>query len=230
MSRPLALAEGRHEVKFVAGATSRPFLEVWLRTHVAGFRELHPERRVNNVYFDTPDYGAYRQNLLGANSRRKLRLRWYGDARDPETTILELKIRRNGLGWKASHPVGRLPLSDAAWPEIRSSVSRRLPAEWRVLFDESPLPMLINRYRRRYFESSDGCVRVTLDWDQAAFDQRLGSRPNLARRAALPDSLVLEFKFQPPARRAASEMIQGLPLRISRNSKYAIGVAAIAYA
>ena len=230
MNRSLALEDARHEVKFVGDATCRPILEAWIRTHAAGFLEPHPARRVSNAYFDTHGYRAYQQNLMGASSRRKLRLRWYGEAFDPEQAALELKIRRNGLGWKVSHPVGQLPLSGNPWCEIRRTVSRRLPAEARILFEESAFPVLINTYQRRYFESADRRVRVTLDWDQAGFDQRFGSHPNLTRRANLPDTLVVEFKFQPRARRAASEMIQGLPLRVSRNSKYVVGVATITHA
>ena len=230
MSGPLTLEDARHEVKFVGDATCRPTLEAWIRTHAAGFLEPHPARRVSSAYFDTHGYRAYQQNLMGATSRRKLRLRWYGEASDPEQAALELKIRRNGLGWKVSHPVGRLPLSGDSWCEIRRSVSRRLPAEARIPFEESSFPVLINSYQRRYFESPDRGVRVTLDWDQKAFDQRFGSHPNLTRRADLPDTLVVEFKFLPRARRAASEMIQGLPLRVSRNSKYVIGVATITHA
>jgi hypothetical protein len=226
----LPLEDARHEVKFVGDAACRPILEAWIRTHAAGFLEHHPTRRVNNVYLDTHGYRAYEDNLMGASSRRKLRLRWYGDAPDPEQAALELKIRRNGLGWKVSYPVGPLHLSGVRWCEIRRAVGLRLPAEARILFEENAFPVLINTYRRRYFESSDRRVRVTLDWDQAAFDQRFGGHPNLTRRANLQDTLVVEFKFRPPARRAASEMIQGLPLRVSRNSKYVIGVATITHA
>jgi hypothetical protein len=44
----------------------------------------------------------------------------------------------------------------------------------------------------------------------------------------MPDTLVLEFKFGPHDRRLASRMMQNLPVRVSRNSKYLIGVQAIA--
>ena len=87
--------------------------------------------------------------------------------------------------------------------------------------------ILINRYRREYFVSPDGKVRVTLDARQAVYDQRPRPRPNLSRRANLPDTLVLEIKFGRSDRKLGSNMMRGIPIRVSRNSKYVIGVRAI---
>jgi hypothetical protein len=69
---------------------------------------------------------------------------------------------------------------------------------------------------------------VTIDWDQRVLDQRVVPAPNLSRLANLTESMVIEFKFAPEDRAFASEAIQGFPVRVSRNSKYVIGVQAIA--
>jgi hypothetical protein len=87
--------------------------------------------------------------------------------------------------------------------------------------------VLINRYHRQYFESPGGKVRATLDFRQSVFDQRLASRPNLRRAANLPDTLVVEIKFLPSDRELGERAIDGLPIRVSRNSKYMIGVESI---
>jgi len=87
--------------------------------------------------------------------------------------------------------------------------------------------VLINRYCRRYFASGDGRVRVTLDWNQRVFDQQRRSTPNFERVSNAADSLVVEFKFAPEDHARARRAIQGIPLRLSRNSKYAVGVGFI---
>jgi hypothetical protein len=59
------------------------------------------------------------------------------------------------------------------------------------------------------------------------FDQRLAAHPNLVRRANLPDTLVMEIKFHRADHAFGSEVAQGTPIRVSRNSKYMIGVQSI---
>ncbi|MCB0625979.1 MAG: VTC domain-containing protein, partial [Saprospiraceae bacterium] len=69
--------------------------------HPASFRPLHPERQINNVYFDTCDLAAYQQNLMGVADRRKIRLRWYGEgATRMNAAQLEIKSRSNETGSK----------------------------------------------------------------------------------------------------------------------------------
>jgi hypothetical protein len=85
-----------------------------------------------------------------------------------------------------------------------------------------------NRYFRDYFLSRDGMVRVTIDTQQAVWDQRFKPRPNLTRRANLPRSLVVEFKFDRENCDVASQLVQGMPIRVSRHSKYINAVRAIA--
>ena len=110
---------------------------------------------------------------------------------------------------------------------LRRRLRASLVPEGKLWLDAHPTPVLINRYDRLYFETPDGSLRATLDRHQAVFDQRLKSRPNLRYRSNLPDSVVVEIKFHRADRRRATEVIEGLPLRVSRNSKYVIGVRSI---
>ncbi len=223
-----ALEQLRHEIKFVTRANERAAILQWVRNHWAGFGEPYPDRVVNNVYFDSFELAAFHENLSGTSRRSKVRWRWYGDTRVPERGTLEVKRRRGGLGWKLSFPTGGGDLSHASWQQLRRRIRGHLDCKARIWFDANPLPILINRYRRRYFASGDGRVRLTMDWDQKVYDQKLRSRPNLRRTANLPDTLVVELKFPVREYANASAIIQGLPLRLSRNSKYVIGVQSIA--
>jgi hypothetical protein len=227
MSEPFGVDDARFEVKFVARAGERHGLERWARTHWAGFFERYPPRVVNSVYFDSYEYYSYEAAACESREREKLRLRWYGDLHRVAKGAVERKSRRARLGWKATYPVGALSLAGVRWTEIRQTIAARLPACARLRFDAVPAPVLVTRYQRRYLVSAGENIRMTIDWDQRLFDQRLASTPNFERETRMPDTVVLEFKFGPDDRRLASRMMQELPVRVSRNSKYLIGVQAI---
>jgi len=219
--------DARYEIKFVSDATRHHELEHWIRMNPAGFRTSYPPRWVNNVYFDTPDLFAFAENLSGASDRAKVRLRWYGETFAPERTKLEVKRRRNTFGWKHIYPTGPVDLGRDRWAEIRRSLRKDLPPMGQAWFDAHPQPVLINRYHRQYFETPGGKLRATLDWHQQVWDQRLRARPNINNRANLPDTLVVEIKFQREYDRLGRLAIDGIPIRVSRNSKYMIGVESI---
>jgi hypothetical protein len=219
--------DARYEVKFVADATRYHELERWILLNPAGFRTSYPPRQVNNVYFDSQDLHAYAENLSGASARSKVRLRWYGETNRPESTILEVKRRRNHLGWKFHYPGGALDFGALAWLGLRRQIRKRLSPEGRIWLDTHPQPVLINRYHRQYFESPEGRLRATLDWRQTVLDQRLKARPNLRQCANLPDTLVMEIKFHRADYALGSAVTRETPIRVSRNSKYMIGVQSI---
>jgi len=219
----------RVEIKFSAAELHRDNLVMWLRLHPAGFCSPFPPRWVNNLYYDTHDYGAYADNTSGASSRAKVRYRWYGESRTPDAGALEVKCKRNFFGWKLRFDVAEAPYRpgiDAR--SLRRAVLGQLPASGREWLSAYPFPVLLNRYRRRYFVSADSRIRVTLDTDQSVWDQRYKSHPNLSIRANLPPVLVVEFKFDRRDRELASRCMTGMPIRVGRHSKYMSGTSVIA--
>ncbi|MCR9093691.1 MAG: VTC domain-containing protein [bacterium] len=228
MDDQLLAGTERFEVKFLGQASAQDVIETWIREHAAGFVRPYPPRFVNSTYFDTYDLGAFEENLVGASAREKVRLRWYGREPESDRSTLEVKLRRNKLGWKLSYPVVGVPRHDVPWQTLRADLRRQLPDDARVRFDLNPAVALVNQYYRHYFVSGDGRVRLTVDTDLKAFDQRFGRTPRLERSIDMPAILVVEFKFAPEDRAAAMKMVQGIPLRVSRSSKYAIACALIA--
>ena len=218
----------RLEIKFVAYEINYHTLLHWLRMHPAGFVAPYPDRRVNNIYFDTHNYLAFTDNLSGASSRTKVRYRWYGESLGPDVGTLEIKNKRNYFGWKLRYKVSEAPYrEDANWRAIRKLLLEQLPPDGRKWLDANPLPVMINRYLRKYYLSSDGKVRATIDTQQAVWDQRFKPSPNLTRTANLARTIVIEFKFDRKDRDLASRILQGIPVRVSRHSKYINGVRAI---
>ncbi|HDN27914.1 MAG TPA: polyphosphate polymerase domain-containing protein [Thioploca sp.] len=218
----------RHEIKFVAYHIHYHHILHWLHLHPAGFIVPYPERWVNNIYFDTADYTAYTDNLLGASARTKVRYRWYGKSQTPAAGTLEIKQKRNYFGWKLHFEINDAPYTPGAnWKGIYQLLSRQLPPKGKNWLDTNPLPVLINRYFRKYFVSADGKFRVTLDNYQTVWDQRFKMYPNFSHRAILPNTFVVELKFDRTDGALASQLIQGIPIRVSRHSKYINGVRAI---
>jgi hypothetical protein len=219
----------RLEIKFVAYEDKENVLLRWLNLHPAGFTSPYPERWVNNVYFDTHNNTAYVENLSGASSRTKVRYRWYGKKQNPGAGTLEIKCKRNYFGWKLRYNIQNAPYEEAAtWRKIRNLLSEQLSPEGKLWLHFNPFPVLINRYHRKYFLSSDKKIRITVDTKQEVWDQRFKPKPNYLNKTNLPKTLVVEVKFDRKDRELASQVLQGIPLRVSRHSKFMSGVKAIA--
>ena len=218
----------RLEIKFVSYGYNFDTLLNWIHLHPSGFYSPFPDRQVNNVYFDGHNYTAYTENLSGASERTKVRYRWYGRSVEPTTGTLEIKHKRNYFGWKLLYRVKSPPYGpEMSWSSIRENIRNQISEQGRFWLDLNPFPILLNRYRRMYFVSWNGKIRVTIDNNQTVFDQRFKSKPNFLNKANLPDTLIVEIKFARKDREFASQAIQGLPIRVSRHSKYMTGVNAI---
>jgi hypothetical protein len=221
--------EARMEIKFVAYRTDINTIERWLALHPLAFSLAHPDRHINNVYFDNFDYRAYAENLSGASERNKVRYRWYGNHIEPAAGCLEIKRKRNYFGWKEKYKVSKAPYRpNANWATIREEIETQITPRGSIWLADNPAPMIINRYVRRYFVSSCQRLRATIDWDQAVWDQRYQSQPNFNIKAHLPDTVVVELKFARDERELASAAIQGIPLRVGRHSKYMNAIRAVA--
>ncbi len=218
----------RHEVKFAAYTIRHAYIERWLKDHAAGFTSPYPSRQINNVYFDTWDYRAFSENLAGVSRRAKVRYRWYGEDVGPAPGTLEVKHRRNQLGWKERFDVNlRVWTPGWSWHDVRYSLIEQIPGPARLWLDRNPQAVFINRYKRDYFISGDGRIRATIDTRQRALDQRLRNVPNFSNEAILQDTLVLEFKFAPEDRQIAVGVLEDVPVRLGRHSKYMNAVRSI---
>jgi hypothetical protein len=217
--------ETRFELKFVTDATHYYRWRHWIMVHPSGFRVAYPTRQINNIYFDTYDLDSYQDNLLGGSVRLKLRYRWYGENPEPGPGSLELKCKRNLLGWKLRYTIDPFPSTNGRnWQKIKRQMRCRLSQEWRVLFDYYPHVILINRYVREYFVSQDGKVMLNLDFRNRFFNQYHKIKPNFKSKENARDIVILEVKSAREEYGAVSNLMQSLPIRLSRHSKYVVGV------
>lgn len=219
------VGEQRYEIKLRADHFDMPRVMTLLRLHSVGFSTSYPQRRVNNIYFDTPDLSSVEENLAGISVRRKMRLRWYGDTTKIVRGTWEIKCKVAGLGWKITQPMeAEISLQGTEWKDVLKILwehsSDTISAQLRL----GLVPTLINYYSRRYFESRDGYIRATVDFEQTFFDQRFSSSPNLKRRLLNTDGIIVELKAAPDQFDLLAKSVQQFPLRVTRNSKYMTGI------
>jgi hypothetical protein len=204
----------RYERKYRIEGLPIPWVEQVLRSHPAGFRTLYPNRRVNNIYFDTAGLDEFYQNVAGNPQRRKHRLRWYGEAKSVlPATVFEIKIKDNELGRKESQHLG-----DATWSDLRNHFGAAGALKYLPL-----RPVLVNSYERSYWATANGKFRITLDWDLAFAPFDWNSPP--ANFHYLPDdAVILELKYEQDHDDEAKAIFDHLPFRLSKNSKYVMGI------
>lgn len=203
----------RYERKFPSATLSNRTLEYLVRQHPAGFRRAYPDRQINNVYFDSPGWRTFYDNLAGISDRTKYRLRWYGRRHDLiEAGQFELKRKENLLGTKTIYRLEEHFLPDQI---------AQIPARIASIAANALFPVLLNTYERSYYESVDGCFRLTIDRNLrcSAFQDR----GLITQR--FPEHLkVVELKYDQEDDDRLDEFTQYWPLRLHRFSKYVLGM------
>lgn len=218
----------RYEFKIPCDGTLLPGIQAWVRLHPVHWRVAYPPRQVNNIYFDSFDFQSLNANLSGVGQRQKLRLRWYGRSLVRVTGAqLELKCRQGAVGWKEIAPFsGVLWLEHTPWSALMSDLRGGLEARgvhWLAHYGQ---PTLINAYQRSYFETPDGELRLTLDTQLQAYDQRSSAYPNLHQKALQSGGMVLEVKSltDNAAVDRVTALLATFPARVGRFSKYLQGL------
>jgi len=211
----------RQEIKFVTNHYNYHEIILWIRMNEHNFVNAYQDRWINSIYFDTYDYHSYVANLSGQSARTKLRYRWYGKKKYPSAGQLEVKIKRNFFGWKKTFPVANDPYKEGDnWRKVIKNIACQLPGDVAHMLRSYNFPVIINRYKRSYYVSSDKKIRITVDRSQTVYDQRHKAFPELDRESNLPDTVVTEIKFDRNDSRIANKIMQGFPVRVSRHSKY----------
>ncbi len=221
-------APPRYERKFLLERHDRAAAALLVLTHPAHFSAEFADRHVNNVYLDGAARRAYFDHVDGIGTRHKLRLRWYGAAAGRiEGAALELKSRRGMVvtkrGWKLppfqfDAGLDWDELLRAALPGVPAPIAERL---------RGSSPVLVNRYRRAYYRSADRVFRLTVD-DDLSFALLVGGAMKYRSWSARRPWTILELKYAPAADVLANRVAAALPFRVSRSSKYCLGVQALA--
>ena len=218
----------RCEVKFVSYQINYPVIMHWLKSNNFNFKKEYNDRVVNNLYFDTNNLDAYKDNIYGHSSRIKTRFRWYGNFDEKKLGSLELKFKRNIYGWKEKYKVEKLNLeNNQNLSSIKTTISRNLPFRSKIFFLKNSIPQIVNQYERKYFISSDKKYRVTIDKNMKIFNQRNTNLLNLKKEAIVQNYIILEVKFERSSYNEMQTLLHSIPIRASRNSKYINSIKAV---
>lgn len=206
----------RYERKYRIEQVDKQLILQTLKLHPAGLKVLFPDRQINNIYFDTPSLTTYKENVMGIANRDKFRVRWYGwDVKDIHKPKLEIKHRRNNVGYKTIHKIETFELN--ALQPLTQQVNNLIPS-FAVL-----KPVLQNSYKRSYFSTRDQKFRLTLDWDLTYFSFLNNYEFKQHQRTEL-NTCILEVKYEKELEDQVDRIAQFLPFRSTKNSKYVSGV------
>ena len=225
----IAINQGeRCEVKFASYHVNYPVIISWLKSNNYNFKKEYRDRIVNNLYFDTNNLDAYKDNIYGHSSRIKTRFRWFGNFNENNFGNLELKFKRNIYGWKERYKIEKLRLeNNKNLNTIKSTISKHLPFRTKIFFEKNNIPQIVNQYEREYFISSDKKYRITIDRNMKVFNQRNSDRINLNKEAMIQNHIILEVKFERSSYNKIENLLHNIPFRASRNSKYINSIKAV---
>ena len=218
----------RYERKFGITALDRRSLDLIIKSNPALFRPIFAPRHINNIYLDTPRLSSYSENLAGIAHRTKVRIRWYGTLFGHiQQPVLEFKIKNGLAGYKRSWPLLPFTLDEKFKSDDLKQVFRMsgLPDAVREQLRLQE-PALLNRYHRFYYLSGDRQFRITLD--EALSYMRIDRFSNVfLHRYEDPARKVLELKYAIDQEERASQIASVFPFRVSRFSKYVMGIQAL---
>lgn len=220
-----AIPNLRYEKKFVAVGFTLEEVLAGVQRHAWSFREVYPSRTVNNIYFDSPSRRDYHDHIDGVARRTKTRVRWYGQDTDrAERPRLERKLKRGAVSGKEAYDLSPFQLSEGC----RLSV-------FETVFDTGALtpllrsalrhlePALYNCYQRHYFLSRDTRFRLTVD-SQVRFSRAPHTGAPVGCAFHTASTPIVELKYAPDFAEQASLVANSLPFRVTRFSKYVVGI------
>lgn len=221
---PFNFEKSRFERKFAVQDMHYHEIVQQVRNNRAAFLSIHHPRYVNNIYFDTNDMDFYTDNVSGKGSRKKVRIRWYGDLMgEISNPVLEFKIREGMIGNKLSCPIKSFTLDknftgDYIQDILRSS---ELP-DWVDAVMLMLKPALLNCYNRQYFISFNKNFRITIDDKLSYFG--IGNGLNNFIKKYTSDDVILELKYDyKHDGKDAAYVTNNLPFRLTKSSKYVNG-------
>lgn len=215
----------RYERKFVAEGFSLAEILAGVRRHPAAFREIHPERVVNNVYLDSPTRRNYHDHVNGVAHRTKTRVRWYGPKWEvAEGHTLERKLKQGIVSGKESYKLPPLTIHDRCLSSRLGAAfaATHLPNGVRAALRHLE-PALFNRYRRQYFLSRDRKFRLTVDFS-LQFAGIFPSHQPAINLSAPKSTMILELKYGPEVAEEAYLLTNAFSFRLARFSKYVAGI------
>jgi len=215
----------RYERKYYLTGEDYGYVRTLILNHTASFRTVFYPRMINNIYFDTPGFDSFYDNVNGEYIRKKIRIRWYDETFAYQKKLtLEFKLKNGLLGDKISYRLADIYTGEGfEFSQMRNEIRNNhlpIPVENEL---HTNYPTLMNRYVREYFISDDNKIRITLDKNLSFF--RIHSGKNYFMISYhLSNDVIMEMKYNPEDDPIVNSISQDFPFRITKSSKYVIGV------
>jgi len=203
----------RYELKYVCDDLDPAYCHQIIRNHPSSFSTSFPDRRINNIYLDSPLRQSFLQNVNGVANRIKYRIRWYGNSWDLiQGAQLEFKIKQNHLGDKR-----RVELPDFKLGDLPALIAENRTS-WGL--EDGVYPVSKNSYHRSYYEDFTNQFRITID-----SEIHFGLFMEVFNEPATPfSSTIIELKYSQGLKQQADFVQQYLPWRRTKFSKYVEGL------
>jgi len=220
------VTEHRYERKYLIENLAPNKVINILNLHPAIFKEIYPQRMVNNIYLDTIDFNHYYDNINGLNNRTKIRIRWYGEdfgyVQDP---TLEIKSKDGHIGSKLRFHIKPFLIDDLIGrSEIYTALNNvNLPPliSHKLRYVKA---VLMNQYYRKYFISLDRRFRITIDYNMKYYGTNNLFSFGMDNRNVI---MELKYSYNDMVDQKAREISNIFPFRMTKNSKYINGIKAI---
>jgi len=215
----------RFERKFFIFELSVEEVESIIKLHPAIFSEVYHPRYINNIYLDSFGNKSYFDNVDGHNDRAKFRIRWYGRIfGNIEKPALEKKVKKGLLGSKSLFLIDPISVDDNLTIDtIKNTLhNSKIPDD--LKFEVMRLrPVILNHYKRKYFQSADGNYRITIDSDLLFY--RINCFNNSFQHKIYNDlAVILELKYDFDNDNSADSITNYFPFRMTKSSKYVEGI------
>lgn len=216
----------RYEKKAFLKNFDYKLLKFLVKTSPFNFYQPYESRWINNIYLDNYDFSAFKNNIEGNASRKKLRIRWYGENFGTGKKVLELKIKQGHVGTKKYFNLENFEVSKNTDSVSLMNNLKNLNLEEEILKDLKLLkPSVGNRYKRDYFVSMDGKIRITVD-KNLIFQSWFFSGIN-KQKLIISNSCILEVKFDKDKLDIGKEVFASFGIRSTKSSKYVMAVDAL---
>ncbi len=219
----------RIEYKILLSGIEPKILEEYVHSIPYAFKCSYDDRFVNSIYYDTLNFKALHDNLSGVSRRYKTRLRWYNSINEANDCYIEFKYKNGVLGSKYIVPIDlNLGLNNISHSEIVFEVSKQLNDNDNLIFNYcSHNPVVLVRYHRSYYESKSYDIRITIDKGIRFYPQQFSRKLNITNNSRNNENIILEIKYMNSNHELISDIVQYLPYRVTKSSKYVMGVDSI---
>jgi SPX domain protein involved in polyphosphate accumulation len=176
------------------------------------FIKQYESRKINSIYFDDKNLTGVKDNLEGNRDRFKVRLRWYGNSELIVNPTLEVKIKKGLISKKNKI---NFKLNNF---EIKSD--RNLENLTNIIHEKilniNLKPKILISYERDYFFSSCKLIRSTID-KNIKYKKFNLFFPLFYLNMK---KIILEFKYSLHHDGYVRKLINDIPHRYSKSSKY----------